>query len=188
MRSADLDGSPILIRRLTLALFSCQHTTFSTFTMTTFFLKLFYCLLGLLVSTSLRLWVGRRLYTRCCSPCMWQLTLVRLKDFYTPFTDHRTSTVSMSAPQPRNTHRYEAAPINTKLLYNIYTMLVLRRRRWADVAYMLYKCFVFAGALEIQKAASACRVSTYIILNLHGSNHGNGQIIQSENKIKQFLF
>ena len=33
-------------------------------------------------------------------------------------------------------------PANTKHLYNICTM---RRRRWAGVVQMLYKCFVFAG-------------------------------------------
>ena len=36
-------------------------------------------------------------------------------------------------------------PPNTKDLHNIYAMLDQRRRRWADVVYMLYKCFVFAG-------------------------------------------
>ena len=35
-------------------------------------------------------------------------------------------------------------PSNTKHLYNIYTMLDQRQRRWADVVQMLYKCFVFA--------------------------------------------
>ena len=35
-------------------------------------------------------------------------------------------------------------PANTKHLYNICTMLEQRRRRWSDVAQMLYKCFVFA--------------------------------------------
>ena len=34
---------------------------------------------------------------------------------------------------------------NTKHLYNICTTLVQRRRRWADVVHMLYKCFVSAG-------------------------------------------
>ena len=35
---------------------------------------------------------------------------------------------------------------NTKHLYNIFTMLDQRRRRWADVVQMLCKlCFVFAG-------------------------------------------
>ena len=36
-------------------------------------------------------------------------------------------------------------PVNTKHLYNICTKLIQRRRRWADVVQMLYKCFVFAG-------------------------------------------
>ena len=36
-------------------------------------------------------------------------------------------------------------PVNTKHLYNICRMLDQRRRRWADVVQMLYKCFVFAG-------------------------------------------
>ena len=35
-------------------------------------------------------------------------------------------------------------PANTKYLYNICTMLDQRRRRWADVVQMLYKCFVLA--------------------------------------------
>ena len=35
-------------------------------------------------------------------------------------------------------------PVNTKHLYNICTTLAQRRRRWADVVQMLYKCFVFA--------------------------------------------
>ena len=36
---------------------------------------------------------------------------------------------------------------NTKHLYNICTMLVQRRRRWADVVQILYKCFVFTGLI-----------------------------------------
>ena len=36
-------------------------------------------------------------------------------------------------------------PVNTKHLHNICTMLGQRRRRWADVVQMLYKCFVFTG-------------------------------------------
>ena len=35
-------------------------------------------------------------------------------------------------------------PANTKHLYDICAMLVQRRRRWADVVQMLFKCFVFA--------------------------------------------
>ena len=37
------------------------------------------------------------------------------------------------------------SPVNTKHFYNICTMLDQRRRRWADVVQMLYKCFEFAG-------------------------------------------
>ena len=39
---------------------------------------------------------------------------------------------------------YDLSPVNTKHLYNNFTMLDQRRRRWADVVQMLYKCFVFA--------------------------------------------
>ena len=38
---------------------------------------------------------------------------------------------------------------NAKHLYNIYTMLDQRRRRWASVVQMLYKCFVFTGLLYV---------------------------------------
>ena len=46
-------------------------------------------------------------------------------------------------------------PASTKHLYNICTMLGQRRRRWAAVVQMLYKCFVFTGMCiwsEIHKA------------------------------------
>ena len=39
----------------------------------------------------------------------------------------------------------ESMPVKTKHLYNICTMLDQRRRRWADVVQMVYKCFVFDG-------------------------------------------
>ena len=45
--------------------------------------------------------------------------------------------------------RHNAYPANTKHLYNICTMLDQRRRRWADVVQMLYKCFVFAGYISV---------------------------------------
>ena len=38
-------------------------------------------------------------------------------------------------------------PVNAKHLYNICTMLDQRRRRWADVVQMLYKCFVITRYL-----------------------------------------
>ena len=42
-------------------------------------------------------------------------------------------------------------PVNTKHLYNICTMLDQRRRRWAGVVQMLYKCFEFAAGTLIQQ-------------------------------------
>ena len=36
-------------------------------------------------------------------------------------------------------------PANTKHLYNIYTTSAQRLRRWSNVVYILYKCFVFVG-------------------------------------------
>ena len=41
--------------------------------------------------------------------------------------------------------------VNTKHLYNICTMLDQRRRRWADVVQMLYKCFVFSEFMVVLK-------------------------------------
>ena len=46
--------------------------------------------------------------------------------------------------KPRGTVAYTFS-VNKTHLYNICTMLDLRRRRWADVVQMFYKCFVFAG-------------------------------------------
>ena len=46
-------------------------------------------------------------------------------------------------------------PANIKHLYDICTMLDQRRRRWAHVVQMLYKCFVFAG--YIMRAKPLCR-------------------------------
>ena len=42
-------------------------------------------------------------------------------------------------------------PGNTKHLYNICTMLDQRRRRWAGVVQLLYKCFVFVGITWISR-------------------------------------
>ena len=36
-------------------------------------------------------------------------------------------------------------PANTKDLYNVWTTLAQRLRRWSNIVQMLYKCFVFAG-------------------------------------------
>ena len=48
---------------------------------------------------------------------------------------------------PELTTSVNPITVNTKHLYNTCTMFVQRRRRWADVVHMLYKCFVFAGIL-----------------------------------------
>ena len=42
--------------------------------------------------------------------------------------------------------RFQPSPANIKHLYNICTMLDQRRRRWADIIQILYKCIVFAGS------------------------------------------
>ena len=36
-------------------------------------------------------------------------------------------------------------PANTKHLYNMYTTSAQRLRRWSNIVYMLYKCFMFTG-------------------------------------------
>ena len=41
------------------------------------------------------------------------------------------------------THEHYSA--NTKYLYTLCTMLEQRRRRWAEVVQLLYKCFAFVG-------------------------------------------
>ena len=52
-------------------------------------------------------------------------------------------------------YKYKANPMNTKHLYNIYTMLRQRRSRWADVVIMLFKCFVFTGRQLLLSVAFA---------------------------------
>ena len=54
----------------------------------------------------------------------------------------KTSDVNITT---KHRNSYILYPANTKHLYNICTMLDQRRRRWADVVQMLYKCFVLAG-------------------------------------------
>ena len=43
-----------------------------------------------------------------------------------------------------------ASILGTKHLHNICTMLDKRRRRWANVVQMLYKCFVFPGVMHLK--------------------------------------
>ena len=45
----------------------------------------------------------------------------------------------------RRENQVRYIPVDAKRLYSICTMLDQRRRRWADVVQMLYKCFVLAG-------------------------------------------
>ena len=58
-------------------------------------------------------------------------------------------------------------PVDTRYLYNIFTMLDKRRRRWADVVQMLYKCFGFRsdvlGLLRLRKSCwqIICNQSSY---------------------------
>ena len=52
---------------------------------------------------------------------------------------------------------YSASPVSTKHLYNIYTMLDQRRRRWADVVLMLYKCCVFSGSNQKKHSPLAAK-------------------------------
>ena len=40
-------------------------------------------------------------------------------------------------------------PVSPKHLYNIYTKLDQRRRRWADVVQILFKYFVYAGTRKM---------------------------------------
>ena len=52
--------------------------------------------------------------------------------------------VSFESPSPPpSSNDGPGYPENTKHLYNIYTMLDQRRRRWTDVVQMFYKYFLF---------------------------------------------
>ena len=56
----------------------------------------------------------------------------------------------MAQPQIKTQYLYVPYPSEHKtFLYNICTMLNQRRRRWADVVQILYKCFVFAGIVQM---------------------------------------
>ena len=77
-------------------------------------------------------------------------------------------------------------PANTKYLYNVYTMLCQRRRRWVDVVYMLYKCFVFVGnftpspqIMDILCIHNVVNIVHYLEERLHLSAALSGEIITS---------
>ena len=53
---------------------------------------------------------------------------------------HMCDSAELIIPQYYFSHNL--VPANTKHLYNICTMLVQRRRRWAGVLQMLYKLFI----------------------------------------------
>ena len=62
-------------------------------------------------------------------------------------------------------------PANPKLLYNICTMLVQRRRRWADVVQMLYKTLCILGCNEnagsaIQTLAKSWRIVLFRLVGI----------------------
>ena len=74
------------------------------------------------------------------------------------------------ATQSSDIHVY---PANTKHLYNSCTKLDQRRRRWADVVQVLYKCFVFAGcnplvAGEKREENSSMTSNCHEIKSCHG--------------------
>ena len=58
-------------------------------------------------------------------------------------------------------------PANTKHLYNFRTMLDQRRRCWADVVQMLYKCFVFAGIASLRDYSTTLFQSWINIVIVH---------------------
>ena len=63
-------------------------------------------------------------------------------------------------------------PVNTTHLYNIYTMLDQRRKRWADAVQMLYKCvFLFAGLVlyisNVQNWQDCHIYSHYVVTRLN---------------------
>ena len=60
-------------------------------------------------------------------------------------------------------YKIKSSPVNAKHLYSICTMLDQRRRRWAGVVQMLYKCFVFAG--NVLSASSG--ITNTLTLTLH---------------------
>ena len=76
-------------------------------------------------------------------PCPWM--------FWITHNEHRrrigSTSVVLTALPRSSCPQSRSILANTKHLYNICTTLDQRRRRWADVVQMLYKCFVSAGIL-----------------------------------------
>ena len=63
---------------------------------------------------------------------------------------------------------YVASQQTQKHLYNMYTMLDQRRRRWTDVVLMLYKCFVFAGMSSSQQQLLTTKVADHKYATFEG--------------------
>ena len=61
----------------------------------------------------------------------------------------------------------EPTTANTKHLYDICTMLDQRRRRWAGVVQMLYRCFVFAGTIYIYTSLALSAVLILVIFHTY---------------------
>ena len=91
--------------------------------------------------------------------------LSALKELFSRVED-RLGTVGLceNTHRGRDLHLHAKYPVNTKRLYNICTMLEQRRRRWADVVQILYKCFVLA---RLRKPCRRLVNRFYIILIVH---------------------
>ena len=61
---------------------------------------------------------------------------------------------------------HRSIPAITKHLYNICTMSDQRRRRWADVVQMLYKCFVLAGRSMWVRVVFTMRKVGAVVINV----------------------
>ena len=55
---------------------------------------------------------------------------------------------------------------NRKHLYNIWSMLDQRRRRWVDNVHMLYKCFLFAGCTLILALLRTSQIAVHNHVNI----------------------
>ena len=83
---------------------------------------------------------------RCpCSLSLWyNTTRVSTLDNLVEEVSFQSGSFTIN-PQEKINLSLSVSPINTKHLYNICTTLDQRRRHWANVVQMLYRCFVFAG-------------------------------------------
>ena len=88
------------------------------------------------------------------------ITLHNVGPTSSPLVQHCTNVIQMFTGESFFTSghclvsylSYSTLPANTTHLYNICTMWDQRRRCWADVVQMLYKCFVFSWFLLLCNA------------------------------------